>query len=387
MLILFHILQIVFLVICGIAIIYQFLLSLAASLPNFKEVPPSSEKKKFALIILASGKEGGIFQTIYSLSALTYSKSRYDIFVVSDTPTDETSRIAMDLGIKVIIGNKILPEKISRILQRDSSYDAVIFFHSHSLVSADYLKIMSGYLQSGTEVILGSTFLMPTSKNWKEMLLQMHFIFSTYISLLGKRRLGLNIYRLANGVCISSQMLKKYPLFHSPLNDFKIYALQLLRNDVAIKFAPEASVWSQLPDKVIMESSLNSTSFGIVKKLYGSLIKRFFQKPSYKNGMLIVDLLTPSFSNVFLLTVTITSITVGLWMIGIYPGIYVFLWGVLVLMALISIATGLFIVKAEKRIYKYFSFKTKENVPQVENISGKKPKKEHLHQRDPDRVP
>ena len=90
--------------------IYQLIISIYA-LIKFKDKPLITNKNhKFLAIIPAYNEEAVIGNLIESLKQQNYPKDKYEIYVIADNCTDNTEKIARDLGAKVFVRTETDPK-------------------------------------------------------------------------------------------------------------------------------------------------------------------------------------------------------------------------------------------------------------------------------------
>ena len=78
--------------------LYQLIIS-ACALIQFKEKPIIKNKKhKFMMILPEHNEQNVIGNLIESLKNLDYPDELYDIYVIADNCTDDTAKIAKDMG-------------------------------------------------------------------------------------------------------------------------------------------------------------------------------------------------------------------------------------------------------------------------------------------------
>lgn len=157
--------------------LYQLVISLF-SFVKLKEKPFLVKKNhKFILILPAHNEEKVIGNLIKSLKKQNYPKDKYDIQVIADNCTDNTEKIARDLGVNVFVRNEEDPKKrnkgcamnvfLSTILNNpDSDYEAFCVFDADNIVDKNFLKEMNKHLCQGEEVVQGYRDIKNPTDNW-----------------------------------------------------------------------------------------------------------------------------------------------------------------------------------------------------------------------------
>lgn len=343
---------------------YQFILSLLAL--NAKKLTQfeSNSKRKFALVVPAHNEEKIISKTIYSLSGLIYPKNCYDIFVIADNCTDNTANLARSLGANVLERthkkNKgkgyALRWAFDQILGYDDAYDAIIVVDADSLISGNYLQVMNYYLDKGSRVIQSSDLVLPEPGNWSIEATRIGFLLHNYVKPLGRKVLNFNMGLRGNGMCFSADVLKEVPWKAWSLTEDLEYGLILMLKGIKIDFAPEATVFAQMPvEAKNAESQRSRWELGrlqIIKMYTMKFLGKSIRKRSASLFDVFIDLITPPFVNMMLLVMISLAAVLGLWFMGFVATYHLILW---VLLAFIGIAyffTGMYVAGADKNLYK-----------------------------------
>lgn len=157
--------------------LYQLVISLF-SFVKLKEKPYVVNKQhKFIIILPAHNEEAVIGNLISSLKELDYPKDLYDIAVIVDNCTDNTEKIAKEMGAKIYIRNETDPSKKTKgyamqeylnTLLADSNmdYDAFCVFDADNIVDKNFLTVMNKHLCQGEEVVQGYRDIKNPTDSW-----------------------------------------------------------------------------------------------------------------------------------------------------------------------------------------------------------------------------
>lgn len=157
--------------------IYQLIISLFSFI-KLKDKPFIVNKDhKFLLILPAHNEEAVIGNLINSLKELDYPKDLYEITVIADNCTDQTEKIAKDLGVKTFVRNEEDPNKKTKgyALQKflrtvlddpKMDYDAFCVFDADNIVDKNFLKVMNKHLCQGEEVVQGYRDIKNPTDSW-----------------------------------------------------------------------------------------------------------------------------------------------------------------------------------------------------------------------------
>ncbi len=348
----------------GLLLGYQLLLSCFAlrgkRIQNFY----TARNRKFAIVLPAHDEESVIAKTLYSLNGLVYPKNMYDLIVVADNCHDDTARIARNLGAIVLEReNKkecgkgyALRWAFDQILEWNKNYEAVIVFDSDSLVSGNYLEVMNYYMDQGSEVIQSSDLVLPQPGVWSSEATRIGFLLYNFVKPMGRKVLGFDMGLRGNGMCISTKILSRIPWQAWSLTEDVEYGLNLILNEVSIDFAPEASIWAEMPTRPEnAESQRKRWEIGrypIIKEYAPKLLAAMFKRKSFKYLDSFIDLITPPLVNTLLIVLIICGLNAVLWAFGWLPITFFWLWLGIAGLGGLYLFIGLFVAGADKTIYK-----------------------------------
>lgn len=139
------------------------------SLPIFKKYKnltgPEKPYNKFAIVISAHDEEKVIKNLLDSLNTQNYPKDKFDIFLIADNCTDNTAKIAAELGANVY--ERLDPEHKSKGYALNwffdqfikkynhSDYDLITIIDSDNVMDENYLLEMNKRYNYGDRVIIG----------------------------------------------------------------------------------------------------------------------------------------------------------------------------------------------------------------------------------------
>lgn len=362
--IIYEVIQYVLIALGGGLLGYQMLLSFLAL--KGKEISDfgTERQRKFVIVIPAHNEEKVIAKTLYSLFGLVYPKNLYQLVVVADNCTDNTARIARKLGAKVLERTHkykrgkgfALRWAFDQILDWEENYEGIIVLDSDSLISGNYLEVMNYYLEKGSKVIQSSDLVLPQPGVWSSESIRIGFLLYNYVKPMGRKLLGFDMGLRGNGMCFSPEVLRKHPWQAWSLTEDVEYGLSLLLEGYNIDFAPEATLWAQMPVKAKNAESQRTRwemgRYPIIKKYVPKLVKSFFKKRSFRFLDTFVDLITPPLVNLLLLVLVMIGLNLVLWLGGFIPVTFTLIWLSIALMGILHLFVGLFAAGADKQMYK-----------------------------------
>ncbi len=354
----------ILLLLFGVIIIYQVILTLFSLRVKAKETVDTGIKRKFAIVVPAHNEEQIIAKTVYSLFALIYPRKLYDVVVVADNCTDNTASVARGLG--ALVYERSNQEKqgkgyalrwiFDRLLNSEVDYDAFIVIDSDSLVSGNYLEVMNDYLDRGSRVIQSRDLVLPKPGNWSIEATRIGFMLFNYVKPLGRKSLNLNIGLRGNGMCFSTEVLKKFPWQAWSLTEDVEYGLQLMQKGIKIDFAPEATVWAQMPvqssNAVSQRSRWEIGRRQITRQYAGYFLKSAIRNRSFMHLDIFIELMTPPFVNTMLYVGLLSILSFLLWLTGIISILFTWLWAGLAIAGLIYLFLGLYSAGADRSMYR-----------------------------------
>ncbi len=362
--ILLDIIQVTLLTAIGLLLAYQTILGFLALIPQRLPTFVPDKERRFAIVLPAHNEEKMIAKTIYSISGVLYPKKQYDLTVIADNCTDHTAKIARNLGATVLERtNDSLRGKgyalrwaFDQILASHKNYDAVVVIDSDSLISGNFLDVMNRYLENGSRVIQSADLVLPQPGNWSSEAIRIGFLMFNYVRPLGRAILGLNMGLRGNGMCFSTSLLREIPWQAWSLTEDVEYGLILMLQDVRIEFAPQATVWAQMPlnsaNAVSQRTRWESGRIDVKQTYAKRFLKEALRRPSFLFFDVWVDLITPPFVTLMLWTLIGVVVSALLWAFGWMPILYGFLWAGLFLMGIIHLITSMIAGHADKAMYR-----------------------------------
>lgn len=214
-----------------------------------------SPVKKFALVIAAHNEELVIAHIIDSLKLQNYPKELYDIFVVADNCTDNTSKIAQEHG--AIVYNRTNNElkgkgfalewMFEKIFEMGTNYDAISIFDADNIVSSNYLAEMNKQLCKGHKVVQGYIDSKNPFDSWITCSYSIAFWLSNRIFQLPRYYLGLSCGLCGTGFCVETSVLKKIGWGATCLTEDLEFTMKLALNDMKVAWAHNAVVYDEKP--------------------------------------------------------------------------------------------------------------------------------------------
>ncbi len=376
-----HLLQVIFLIIQIIWLLpVGYLLLLTAAAWTAKRTTPAaspSELPFFSFLIPAHNEEVLLPELLESLQQLDYPKSHYQVHVIADNCSDHTAEIAAAYGAIVHVRhNETLIGKgyalewgLNEIRAAGSAAEAFIIVDADSTISSNFLTVMHNQVAAGAQVVQAYYGVREPELSWNVGLRYAALTVLHFLRPQGRMVLGGSAGLKGNGMLFTREVLASFPWPASVTEDIE-YHMVLLLNGYTVKFAPDAAVWGEMPERFEQsQTQLDRWEYGrmamarkYVPLLLGAAGKAFQQKDLRRVYCLldaVSEHLIPPFSVLFggaclLLFLDAGFVLAGAWspapthLIWINAGLGVLLLAIQILYLL----SGLRLANAPGIIYK-----------------------------------
>lgn len=272
---------------------YNLILLFAFFFIKEKRLPTIAPKTKFGIIIPAHNEEMFLGRLLKSINDQQYPRELFQTIVVADNCTDNTSKIAAEMGGLVLeredsqhIGKGYAIRFALEHINLDQ-YDAVFIIDADSILLTDVLKELNKILGQGKDVIQCYNGVANPDKSWFTRLLNVSRTIGNEIYHPAKQKLGLSSYLMGNGMCFSTKLLLKYGWEAFSVGEDWEYYAKLIQEGETVAFACNARVYHQESSSLKQATSQrirwSGGRFDIARKygfglLYRGLIERNFKK-------------------------------------------------------------------------------------------------------------
>lgn len=357
--------EIVLAAIFGFFLLYLAMLSVLALVARKRSTMRSSRYRKMAVIVPAHNEESGIERTVRSLLAVEFPRGSFDVIVIADNCTDRTVEVARRFGATVYERqNPKLRGKgyalnwgFSRLLTERAGYEAMIVVDADSVVSTNLLSVMNLYLERGAQAVQCSDMVEPVASSWSSEVTQIGFTLYNYTRPLGRRVIGCSAGLRGNGMCFAASTLRSVPWEASSLAEDLEYGLELLLHGVTVAFAPEAAVYSPMPQSASYAESQRARwevgRLPLIRKYAGKLLRATFRHFSFRPFDAFVDLLTPPLVNLLIGVVLMLVLNLLFGTLGFADASrFAWMWLILIGLAVFHVIVGLVAARANRLTYK-----------------------------------
>ena len=250
-----HILDIIMIPIQVIIVFYSLYYFILAcfGLMKRRERITVAPKNTFAAVICAHNEEKVVWQLIDNLKQLNYPKDMYDIYVVADNCTDHTADICREHGaiVKVRTNKEqvgkgyALDWMFSQMLAQEKQYDAFVVFDADNLVHPEFLREMNNHLCKGEKVIQGYMDSKNPTDSWIAGTFSIAFWLINHMWHLAKYNIGLSTALGGTGMCIATEIVRKYGWGCDCLTEDMEFSMKVLLEGVRTCWAHEAIIYDE----------------------------------------------------------------------------------------------------------------------------------------------
>lgn len=235
--------------------LYQLIIS-ACALIQFKEKPIIKEKKhKFMMILPAHNEESVIGNLVESLQNLDYPKDLYDIYVIADNCTDNTAKIAKDLGAIVL---ERFDEKkktkgfalqwfLNQKIKENADYDAFCVFDADNVVDKNFLNAMNKKLCQGEEIVQGYRDIKNPDDSWISAGYALFYWTMNRFYHLARYNLGLSPLINGTGFMVDFNLIKPTGWDTITLTEDIEFSLKNIAKGRKLGWATDAIVYDEQP--------------------------------------------------------------------------------------------------------------------------------------------
>lgn len=234
---------------------YLLLLTVAAGWSaSTTSLPVTGPKHRFAIFVPAHNEEKLLPALLASINQLDYPRHLFATYVVADNCTDQTARVARAAGATIYerfdttnIGKGYaLQWLLARLQAAGVTFDAAVIVDADSVVSANFLNVMDAHLANGEQAIQAHYAVLHPERSWVMHLRAVALALVHYLRPLGRTVLGGSVGLKGNGMVFRREILEAHQWSASVTEDIE-YHMALVLAGTRVAFAPDATVWAEMP--------------------------------------------------------------------------------------------------------------------------------------------
>jgi cellulose synthase/poly-beta-1,6-N-acetylglucosamine synthase-like glycosyltransferase len=218
--------------------------------------PGDPSRSRFLIVIPAHDEEGAIGATVRSCKALDYDPSGFSIHVIADNCTDGTADEAREAGASVVERSTLDRRSKGHALEYfftevpegrpDAGHDATVLIDADTVVDPSLLRVFDRAVREGKDWVQGYYTVRNPDASWRTRLMTFAFSLANGVWMLGLDRLLLSVGLKGNGMCFSSNGLRRVPWKAHGLVEDMEFALMLRAAGERVHFEPEARVFGEM---------------------------------------------------------------------------------------------------------------------------------------------
>lgn len=235
--------------------LYQFIVSIC-SLVKLKDKPIIEEKEnRFMAIIPAHNEEAVIGNLVQSLVNQTYQKELYDIYVIADNCTDNTAKVARDVGAIVYERKDAINKTkghalnwfLNKKIEENAPYDAFCVFDADNIVDKNFLMAMNKKLCQGEEVVQGYRDIKNPTDSWISAGYAIFYWTMNRFYHLARYNLGLSPLINGTGFMVKFDVVKPTGWDTQTLTEDIEFSLKHIIKGKKLGWATDAIVYDEQP--------------------------------------------------------------------------------------------------------------------------------------------
>ena len=230
---------------------YLFLLTILSRRPV--PMPLASTCLRFDIVVPAHDEEAGIARTVQSLRAVHWPPDRFRVLVVADNCGDGTAREAEAAGATVMTrmdpvrrGKGYALEMAFQRVLADGFADAAVVVDADTVVTPDLLSGFASRLQGGATAVQARYGVLNPDASWRTRLMTIAFALVNDLRSLGRERLGVSCGLRGNGMCFSTEALRRVPYRAFSIVEDLEHGIHLAQAGLRVSYASEVVVLGEM---------------------------------------------------------------------------------------------------------------------------------------------
>ena len=270
-----------------------------------KKYPKAKVQHKYGVIIPARNEEAVIGNLIKSVYKNNYPQEKLQVFVIAHNCTDNTAKIARELGATVYeyenkeectmgYAFRYLFDRI-REDYGVKNYDGFFLFNADNILSADYFEKMNdAFDATGGEKIITS---FRNSKNFDTNVMSglygLYFTIGCRFESRGRTAVGCSTRVQGTGYVINSKLVENGWKYVTLTEDWEFSADQVIQGS-KIEFCDDAVFYDEQPTtfKIMWRQRLRWSRGHLLVCItrFKDLIKSLFSRKKHKNKGSVYDM-------------------------------------------------------------------------------------------------
>ncbi len=207
------------------------------------------------LILPAHNEQSVIGNLIESLQGLDYPKELYDIYVIADNCTDDTAKIAKNMGVTVLerfdeknkTKGHALQWFLNQKIKENADYDAFCVFDADNIVDKNFLNAMNKKLCQGEEIVQGYRDIKNPDDSWISAGYALFYWTMNRFYHLARYNLGLSPLINGTGFMVDFNLIKPTGWDTITLTEDIEFSLKNIAKGRKLGWATDAIVYDEQP--------------------------------------------------------------------------------------------------------------------------------------------
>ncbi|MFD0988922.1 glycosyltransferase [Mariniflexile jejuense] len=269
-----NIIQIILLILLGLATLYIFIFSIASLFYKQKKYVDNGNFKKIAVLIPGYKEDEVIIEVADQALKQDYPSNLYDVVIIADSFKQETLNTLKTLPIKLIevsfeksTKSKALNKAMAAL---DGPYDIAVVLDADNVMAADFLKKINAVFEYDFIAVQGHRTAKNTNNSWA-ILDAISEEINNNIFRKGHRVLGLS------SAIIGSGMAFRYTYFKNLMAT--VTAVGGFDKEIELKMLKEGRKIVYLDDAVVFDEKIQKAEvFGNQRRRWLSAQFHYFRK-------------------------------------------------------------------------------------------------------------
>ena len=216
-----------------------------------KKVIKEGKYNNFAIIIAARNEENVIANLVKSLKKQKYPKEQYNIYVIANNCTDNTSEVAKKAGATVIECTDKVKSKGDVLkftfnhFKDNKDIDAYVIFDADNLVHPEFLSKMNETINEGYTVAQGFRETKNVEDNWLSCSYAMLYYLQNYFLNKSRYNLGKSSFLNGTGFMVKKSVIDKHGFNPKTVTEDIEFTAMCAINGEKIAFVEEAITYDE----------------------------------------------------------------------------------------------------------------------------------------------
>lgn len=249
-----HIFDLLLFIVFAVNIIYLFVFSLASHLNKKHTTHPVKSTKRVAILIPAYKEDAVIEECVEACLKQNYSRSLYDIVVISDRMDEHTNDTLGELPLKLIkvhFENSTKSKALNfAMAELEENYDIAVVLDADNTISPEFLNEINTAFQDERVRIIQAHRCAKNINTRLALLDAVSEEINNSIFRDGHSKLGLSAALIGSGMCFEYMLFKNTMSSINAIGGFdRALELTLLYNNIRIDYLAHTDVLDEKVQK------------------------------------------------------------------------------------------------------------------------------------------